>query len=195
MTWDNPDCRIATRPVDDLSLIIDEMRNGLPSVRHEMFLQKGVTCVVCSRCATHVIAWRDLRYLQEVGSRGLHIDLLCVEKDGTEVLMTADHIVPKSLGGPKSVENFQPMCAPCNQAKGNTPPEGWVDTRDPATVKKCQGGLKEETDQEAARRTRLNRQRRARRKRAKLRQKHQAAMNKLLDITPASLLVSDPFDI
>ena len=33
--------------------------------------------------------------------------------------LTVDHILPKSLGGPDILENYQPMCAPCNTRKGN----------------------------------------------------------------------------
>lgn len=37
---------------------------------------------------------------------------------------TADHIVPRSRGGADALENLQPACLPCNQAKGSDlPPE------------------------------------------------------------------------
>jgi 5-methylcytosine-specific restriction endonuclease McrA len=44
-------------------------------------------------------------------------------KDGLEVLMTSDHIIPRSKGGPTILENLQPMCHICNGRKGNNMPE------------------------------------------------------------------------
>jgi len=35
------------------------------------------------------------------------------------VLMTIDHILPKSRGGGNNINNYQPMCQPCNSKKGN----------------------------------------------------------------------------
>jgi hypothetical protein len=35
------------------------------------------------------------------------------------VLMTRDHIIPKSLGGVDDWRNMRPGCAPCNEARGN----------------------------------------------------------------------------
>jgi hypothetical protein len=35
------------------------------------------------------------------------------------VPLTVDHIIPRSLGGPDEMSNYQPMCFPCNNKKGN----------------------------------------------------------------------------
>jgi len=35
-------------------------------------------------------------------------------------MMTVDHIVPKSKGGLRTLDNLQPMCENCNVKKGNT---------------------------------------------------------------------------
>lgn len=194
MTWHSLDCRIEMRPVDQLQAIIDEMRHGLASVRHQMYFEKGTTCVTCGRAATHVIAWREKRYADAVGFKGLHVDLISVADNGRETLMTADHIIPKSKGGPKTVENFQPMCSPCNQAKADTVPEGWVDERDPKTLTRNRGGLKEETERERAARQKRNRARRARRARAKMRMRLGEPDTRLMDLCPPSLLVADSWD-
>lgn len=37
---------------------------------------------------------------------------------GDDVLLTADHIVPLSKGGPNNIDNIQPLCGPCNSSKG-----------------------------------------------------------------------------
>ncbi len=46
-----------------------------------------------------------------------------LSQDGL-VLMTKDHIIPKSKGGPTSWENLQTMCAICNGKKGDSLPKG-----------------------------------------------------------------------
>lgn len=33
--------------------------------------------------------------------------------------MEVDHILPWSLGGTDTLDNLQPLCKPCNRAKGN----------------------------------------------------------------------------
>jgi 5-methylcytosine-specific restriction endonuclease McrA len=47
-----------------------------------------------------------------------HLNLYAVE-NGQEVLMTSDHIFPKSLGGRGHLKNRQAMCSPCNSKKGS----------------------------------------------------------------------------
>jgi len=36
-----------------------------------------------------------------------------------DVLFTKDHIIPVSIGGSNSLDNLQPMCIKCNEAKAN----------------------------------------------------------------------------
>lgn len=156
MVWHKLDCRIDMRPVDELTEVINDQRNGLPSTRHMMFLTKGHACVTCGLVATHVIAWRDARWPDAVGFKGLHVDLIYMDPEtGRETLMTADHYIPRSLGGPSTVENLNPMCSPCNNAKGAKPPEGWVDPRTPeeieaANAKKGKRRSRSATDLEGA---------------------------------------------
>ena len=45
-------------------------------------------------------------------------EIVHYDENGDEVLMTKDHIVPKSKGGKKHVSNNQPMCKMCNEKKG-----------------------------------------------------------------------------
>ena len=44
---------------------------------------------------------------------------LYARKDGELILMTKDHIVPKSHGGTNASNNLQTMCEECNNNKGN----------------------------------------------------------------------------
>ena len=49
---------------------------------------------------------------------GLHLDLYGFI-DEEEVLMTIDHIVPKSKGGINENINYQTMCKICNEMKAD----------------------------------------------------------------------------
>jgi len=87
---------------------------NMASSRLQMFVQKGLTCVVCGLTGTHFVKERSL------GNTSWHFNLYGMSKNGkSEVLMTKDHIVPVSKGGPDRQSNFQPMCFRCNNAKGN----------------------------------------------------------------------------
>lgn len=85
------------------------------SQRYKLFMQKGITCVKCQRKATHFALERHPH------DRRFHLNLYAGTPGGDdEVLFTKDHIIPKSLGGKDYVSNYQTMCKPCNEAKGNT---------------------------------------------------------------------------
>ena len=47
------------------------------------------------------------------------MNLYAIDENGKEVLMTKDHILPKSKGGKDEIDNYQTMCIRCNEAKGN----------------------------------------------------------------------------
>lgn len=42
-----------------------------------------------------------------------------IDDNDNEVLMTKDHIIPKSKGGKNNLSNYQPMCCICNKQKDN----------------------------------------------------------------------------
>lgn len=76
--------------------------------RLRVFKQKGFKCVKCGIEGVTVKLTR-----KDEGS--IHLDLYT--KNNT--LMTIDHIIPKSKGGQKHIDNLQPMCSKCNCEKGN----------------------------------------------------------------------------
>jgi len=85
----------------------------LTSSRLRTFAIKGVTCVSCGIVGSFFFKEKkksDCNY---------HLNLYAVDENGNEVLMTKDHILPKSLGGPNHIDNYQTMCTICNNAKGN----------------------------------------------------------------------------
>jgi len=83
------------------------------SQRLELFDLKGVKCVCCGIKGSFFAKEKhplDQRY---------HFNLYAIDNAGNEVLMTKDHIVPKSLSGANHISNYQTMCQPCNRNKGS----------------------------------------------------------------------------
>lgn len=48
-----------------------------------------------------------------------HLNLYAIDKNGYEILMTKDHIIPRSLGGSNRLTNLQTMCHACNVQKAD----------------------------------------------------------------------------
>ena len=51
--------------------------------------------------------------------KSFHLNMYAITRKGEEILMTKDHIVPKSFGGKNHITNYQTMCVKCNLRKGN----------------------------------------------------------------------------
>lgn len=82
------------------------------SQRYELFFTKGTKCVCCGIEGKYFAKERD------VNTQKFHLNLYAIDKNGNEVLMTKDHIIPASLGGKNKQENYQTMCSICNERKG-----------------------------------------------------------------------------
>lgn len=76
--------------------------------RLRVFVMKGRKCCWCGREGTYLVEGKD-------SGGNVHIDLY----DREFVLMTVDHIVPKSKGGWATLANLRPMCIRCNNRRGN----------------------------------------------------------------------------
>ena len=85
---------------------------NLTSNRVRTYL-KGVCCVACGVKGE---VWRIQR---QTAYSLYHLNLYARHGRKGWVLMTSDHIVPKSRGGSDGLENRQPMCVTCNEKKGN----------------------------------------------------------------------------
>lgn len=79
--------------------------------RAKIFYKKGVMCVNCG-------VKGEFFALEKDKGGGIHLDLYGLI-DGEEVLITIDHIVPKSKGGVNKMINYQTMCKLCNEMKAD----------------------------------------------------------------------------
>lgn len=85
-------------------------------VRMKSFATHGTKCVCCG------IEGKFFAKERSLGDVRFHLNLYAVDADGKEVLMTRDHIVPRSRGGSEGIENMQTMCTRCNGKKGDKMP-------------------------------------------------------------------------
>ncbi|HAU88390.1 MAG TPA: hypothetical protein DCW90_23820 [Lachnospiraceae bacterium] len=83
------------------------------SQRFQTFFTKGLKCACCGIEGKYFGKEKDFE------SKRYHLNLYAIDESGNEVLMTKDHIVPRSKGGASELYNYQTMCAKCNVAKGN----------------------------------------------------------------------------
>jgi len=81
------------------------------SQRYNCFRRRR-SCVKCG-----IVGVKFLLQMHEGDGRP-HFNLYA-EKDGELILMTKDHIFPRSKGGSNRMHNLQTMCDPCNCAKGD----------------------------------------------------------------------------
>jgi uncharacterized protein YkuJ len=73
--------------------------------------EQNIKCVACGISGSYAAI--------ESNGGTPHINLWAVTKDGKHVMMTKDHIKPKSKGGSDDFSNLQTMCRDCNVRKGN----------------------------------------------------------------------------
>lgn len=82
------------------------------SLRYKVFYQKGTVCCRCGRKGAYFTL--DKETAEYDGNRR-HFNLYSEDN----VLMTKDHILPRSMGGKDKVSNMQTMCVHCNVKKGH----------------------------------------------------------------------------
>ena len=91
-----------------------EKRVGTKSNRLKCFKFHGVVCKHCGAVGVFfaIEKARD-------ASDCWHLNLYAYNANNEEVLMTADHVIPRSRGGCNELENLQTLCTDCNFKKDN----------------------------------------------------------------------------
>lgn len=93
-----------------------EIRVGLSSSRMRL-IGRTQHCAACMIKGDHF--WAESNSKDQNGiPHGWHLNFYAFNYHGDPVMMTLDHIRPKSKGGTKSPENIQLLCTRCNGAKG-----------------------------------------------------------------------------
>jgi hypothetical protein len=89
---------------------------NMTSIKLQTFKKNGVRCRICA-CKGSYFAKEKY-----AGEPYFHLNLYAA-KDGREVLMTKDHIIPVAKGGRDRLNNFQTLCVDCNKKKASTTAE------------------------------------------------------------------------
>ena len=91
---------------------VDEEGNRCKLRRASVFAVRGIVCQYCK------IEGKFFA-LEKHADDALHFDLYGIDDNGYEILMTIDHVKAKSKGGRNHIDNYQTLCAICNEAKAN----------------------------------------------------------------------------
>ncbi len=82
--------------------------------RYLNFIKNGFICAKCGIKGEYV-------NLECNRNNKNHLNVYAI-KDGKEILLTKDHIYPKSKGGLDSIKNYQVLCENCNENKADNSP-------------------------------------------------------------------------
>lgn len=105
--------------VDSLKLKQFEGLDVLSSLLgYTVFKQQGTKCKCCPTEGTY-FALEKTPGPGRSKFNNWHFNLYGKNHIGVEVMLTKDHIKPKSAGGSDALTNLQPMCEPCNTNKGS----------------------------------------------------------------------------
>jgi 5-methylcytosine-specific restriction endonuclease McrA len=88
---------------------------SMGSHRYQLYAEKGVICVNCGTIGTYFALERG----KKDNPNRFHFNLYGKDDRGREIMITKDHIMPRSKGGKNKLSNYQPMCLKCNQRKAD----------------------------------------------------------------------------
>ena len=74
----------------------------------QCFAEHGIECYLCGLKGEFFVMEKNLRTEQ------IYLHLYGVDTDDEVIMMTKDHIVPKSRYGPNTLDNLRTMCERCN---------------------------------------------------------------------------------
>jgi hypothetical protein len=102
---------------------------GLSSYRIKNFQVNGVFCNHCGVEGIYFAVERaDHRNAKE---NDWHLNLYALTYELHEILMTRDHVIPRSKGGSNLLDNSQTLCTHCNCKKADKLPDvaiEWINT-------------------------------------------------------------------
>jgi len=93
----------------------DELRVNLGSARVKLFRDNPY----CVKCGVKGTEYRLQRHGKERNDAIPHLNMYGYDNANQEVLMTKDHIIPKSKGGRNDISNYQTLCFICNANKAD----------------------------------------------------------------------------
>jgi 5-methylcytosine-specific restriction endonuclease McrA len=97
--------------------VFDGHEVRLQTLRLQVLKRDRGVCQSCGIVGTHFYKER-----LALSSEPYHLNLYGLNKNGHEIEMTMDHIVPRSRGGKTELDNCQTLCFKCNQRKANFQP-------------------------------------------------------------------------
>jgi len=83
--------------------------------RYQLFATKGTSCVKCGLKGKFFALERN----EHGDPTKFHFNLYGIDTYGNEIMITKDHIIPRSKGGKNTLSNYQPLCIKCNQQKAD----------------------------------------------------------------------------
>lgn len=98
----------------------------MKSSRYRLF-NKSAACEYCGIEGLYYAKERAARFSKNTQTyhpttNKWHFNLYAVDSQGALILMTKDHVIPRSRGGADADENYVPACQPCNMRKSNRMP-------------------------------------------------------------------------
>ena len=95
---------------------LDENTVCINSEKLITFKQKGTCCAECEIKGQFFV---KEKHVTKRGGEYFHLNLYAIDENGKEILMTKDHIIPRSSGGLDDISNYQTMCETCNIKKAD----------------------------------------------------------------------------